>query len=392
MDRRVFLKAALASTVSTVAAPMVNRGRHALAAGGAEVSTRAVDLVADSVVLDMLGLVTMDWPRLSRWQRGPSGIDSGHVRRLLTAGVTVYHNAVELDSPRPYPAAVRFFERWGSLLPLEPCYLTRVEGVHDILALRRTGQVGVLLGLQNATHLRTLADVAHFQRLGQRVCQLTYDEANRLGSGCRAPRDRGLTPFGAEVVAEMNRVGMAIDVSHCGDRTSLDAALLSRRPVLATHTNCRALVPGHPRCKPDEVIRGLAAGGGVIGITLVRRLVAPAAPTLDDVLDHFDHVARLVGVESVGIGSDLSVDAVDAATGRPLRPYAIAGVSPPTFVFQLTDGLIRRGYTNRQIELILGGNFLRALAWIWPDEPVKPPAQPWLARRDPFCPPVPLDG
>jgi len=392
VDRRRFFKAGLALGASALVGPLVNRGRLSLAAGLPDISTHALDLVNSSVVLDMLGLFTLSWGRLARWQREPASIDSRHLRWLKAAGVTVYHHAVELNHPQPYQAALRSFARWNELLSGQPCFLTRVDSLASVLRLSQTGEVGVILGLQNSTHLRSVADVALFFGLGQRVSQLTYDETNRLGSGCRAGRDRGLTRFGSEVVTEMNRVGMAIDVSHCGDRTSLDAALLSRRPVLATHTNCRALVPHQPRCKPDEVIRGIAAGGGVIGVTLVRNLVAASAPSLDDVLDHFVHVARLVGVEHVGLGSDVSLDAVDPVSGRPLPSYDIAGLHPAIRVYQLTDGLLRRGFGKRDIELILGGNFLRALAWIWPDKPLPPLADPWLERRDPFCPPVPLGG
>jgi membrane dipeptidase len=180
---------------------------------------------------------------------------------------------------------------------------------------------------------------------------------------------------------------MAVDVSHCGDRTSLDAVGASSRPVLATHANCRALVPGQARNKPDAVIQRLARSGGVIGITLVRSFVGRGAPSLADVLDHVDHVARLVGVEHVGLGSDVAADAVDPASGRPLPAYAIRGLDLRTRVFQIADGLLARGWLARDVALVLGGNFLRALADIWADEAWEPAPDPAALRRDPFCPP-----
>jgi membrane dipeptidase len=105
---------------------------------------------------------------------------------------------------------------------------------------------------------------------------------------------------------------MAVDVSHCGDRTTLDACEASKRPVLVTHSNCRALVPGHPSVKTDEAIRAMAKSGGVMGITGVRMFVRDKEPTtIEHVLDHFDHVARLVGVEHLGVGSDADLDGYD---------------------------------------------------------------------------------
>src|SRR5262249_36278139 len=155
----------------------------------------------------------------------------------------------------------------------------------------------------------TADDVALFHRQGQRVSQLTYNGQNRLGSGCKVPFDQGLTEYGAAVVRAMNQVGMAIDVSHCSERTPLDACAVAGEPVLITHANCRSLVP-QPRCKSDAVIRAMAAKGGVMGITTVPAFVHPAPPaTFEQVLDHFDHVARLVGVEHVGLGSDTDLDA-----------------------------------------------------------------------------------
>jgi membrane dipeptidase len=175
----------------------------------------------------------------------------------------------------------------------------------------------------------------------------------------------------------MNRVGVAIDVSHCGHRTTHDAFAASKRPVIVTHSNCRALNP-HPRCKTDDEIRAMAVTGGVMGVSSVRMFVkASIKVTIEDVLDHFDHVARLVGVEHVGVGSDIDLDGYDKLPPvlhrRMLTGYKenapesgdIPGLNHPQRMFDLTEGLIRRGYSDSQIELILGGNFRRALSEVW---------------------------
>ncbi|HVS13243.1 MAG TPA: membrane dipeptidase [Thermoanaerobaculia bacterium] len=387
MRRRTFLRDGLLTGLGALCGPLLNLGRCRLdALQSVQVSTRAVDLVLRSTVVDMLCLLTLDWPRLFSWQREPDRFALGEFRELESLGVDIFHPAVETGARDPRDGVERWLRGWRRLLGSQPCYLQPVETVTDLLQAPRLGKIGVIVGFQNASHFQSAEDVAHFHAGGQRVAQLTYNAANRLGSGCLAPRDGGLTPLGAEVVAEMNRRGMAVDVSHCGERTSLEAIEASVRPVLVTHSNCAALSPGQPRCKSDRVLRAMATKGGVIGITLVRPFVKPSgAATLADLLDHFDHVTRLVGVEHVGLGSDVDVAAVDPATGRPHPLYAIRGLDPRARVFQIADGLLARGYSEEDVELVLGGNFLRALTAIWPDDSWELLSEREL-RRDPFCP------
>jgi membrane dipeptidase len=365
---------------------MLNLGRCRLfTASAAEVSTRAVDAVLGSTVIDMLGLLTLDWSKLFGWQRRPASFEQADFRRLERSGVNVFHPAVETKDPQAYEGAMRWIRGWNQLLSSQPCFLARIDSLSDLLQTARMGKIGLILGFQNASHFRSVADVEAFHRLGQRVSQLTYNGPNELGYGCLARPDRGLTPYGAAIVEEMNRVGMAVDVSHCGERTSIEAIGVSRRPVLITHSNCKALVARQPRCKSDRVIRQMAAGGGVMGITVVRGFVGNGAVSVGDVLDHFDHVAKLVGVEHVGLGSDVDVEGLDPKTGRPLPYYRIGGLQLSDRVFQLADGLLARGYTAEHLGLILGGNFRRALAEIWSDAPWDPVSEREL-RRDPFCP------
>lgn len=365
---------------------MVNRGRFLLADDRTEISTRAIDLVAGSTVIDMLSLLTMDWPKLFGWQRNPATFLESDFRTLEDTGVNVFHPAVETNQSDPFKAAQRWLSGWNRLLVHGPCFFRRIDTFSDLVRAPRQGKIGVILGFQNSTHFRRVADIEPFYRQGLRVSQLTYNEQNRLGSG-NAVRDRGLTDFGAQVIAEMNRLGMVIDVSHCGRRTTRDAIRASRQPVLVTHANCRKLAPHTTRNKSDEEIRLLAAAGGVMGITLVRGFVGRGSPSVENVLDHYDHVARLVGIEHLGLGSDVAQDALDPATGRPLPYYSIRGIDLSKRIFQLTEGMIRRGYTDRHVELVLGGNFLRALQEIWSNQPWEPlPDDSRELRRDPFCP------
>jgi membrane dipeptidase len=390
MNRRQFLKSGALAGAGLVAAPMLNLGRVRLFARAPgreiEISTAAADLVLASTPIDMLGLLTLDWDKLFGWFERPELFREADYRLLERSGVKVFHPAVDTSQRDAYTAALRWMAGWNHLLSDQGCFLARVDVPSDLVRVPEDGEIGVILGFQNSNHFRTTLDVQAFYALGQRVSLLTYNPRNRLGCGAYVRHDRGLTRFGAEVVAEMNRLGMAVDVAHCGERTSLDAIAASRRPVLITHANCKALVPGHPRCKSDRVIRAMAASGGVMGITVVRAFVSRKRhPTIDDVLDHYDHVARLVGVEHVGMGSDTDVTEIRPRTGRLNPFYAIRGLDPVARVFQIADGLLDRGYSKQAVGLVLGGNFRRALGEIWRHQPASVRARE-AKRRDPFCP------
>jgi len=343
----------LTRSLAVFAAPLLG-----FASDSSRYSTRAVDLVTESNVIDMLGLLTLDWSLLDRWHQVPAAFTDSDFRKLRSSGIDVFHPAVAFETRRSHDVTWSWFEKWNRLIAGHPNYFLRVDGANDLARAKQEGRIGIILGMQDANHLRSVDDIDAFYRMGQRLTQLTYNLENDLGDGCKVSHDRGLTAFGLDVLERMNSIGMAIDVSHCGERTSLDAISSSKKPVLITHSNCRALAPGVARCKSDEVIRAAARSGGVLGITAVRRFVRAKDPvTIEDVLEHFDHAVKLVGVEHVGVGSDFDLDAHPA--------YDIPGLNHFNRVYELTEGLLRRGYTDAHISLILGGNFQRALQQIW---------------------------
>jgi membrane dipeptidase len=365
--RRDLLKKAVFAGAGTLSAPLFNTGRCRLFGGTREYSTRAIDLVSHSAVVDMLGLLTLDWPKLDGWQSDPSRFTAADAQKLRNSGITVFHPAVQLNQEPVYEAAERCFGLWNGLIEKHPGDLIRIDSAADIELAKNTRRTGIVLGMQNSDHFRSAGDVALFRTLGQRISQLTYNGSNLIGCGCGERRDTGLTEFGAGIVAAMNAAGMAIDVSHAGERTTLDAFEASTRPVLITHSNCRALVP-HPRYKSDQVIRAMAAHGSVMGLTGIRVFVSRNEPaTLENLLDHYDHIARLVGVEHLGIGSDSDPDGRDVATRTSRRrlPVEISGINHSRRIFDLTEGLLRRGYTNAHVELILGGNVRRVFTAIF---------------------------
>lgn len=381
MTRRNVLKMIAGATGAVFSAPMINIGRYQIFGWSQdEYSARAISLIERSLVIDMLSPLSIDSGVYTKWLQNPDTFTQEEWKQFRMSGINVFHPAFGIGGPNAYETVLRFFASWNSFLANHDQILMRIDSAEDLDRVKMSGKIGLLLGLQNSDHFRRVADVSFFHSIGQRVSQLTYNSRNLIGSGSTERSDGGLSDFGASIIERMNKVGMAVDVSHCGDQTTLDAFDVSKKPVLITHSNCRAFVPGHPRCKTDEAIRKMAATGGVMGITGVRMFVRPDEPTtIEHAVDHFDHVAKLVGVEHVGVGSDSDLEGYDdlpPAQVQRLRSsykesYAfreridIEGLDHPKRMYDLAEALIRRGYSDADIEGILGGNFKRVLAEIW---------------------------
>ena len=364
-----------------LAAPMINRGRYSVFADSTvEYSKRAVELMQRATVMDMLGPLSLDFPKQAKWFANPESFTAADLQPYKDSGINIFHIAVGMGGPEAYLNVLKYFASWNGFIAHHDDHFMRIDSAAKLDRVKASGKIGILLGLQNSDQFRTPADVDFFHGLGQRVSQLTYNSRNLIGNGSTERRDEGISDFGATIIERMNKVGMAVDVSHCGDRTTLDAFEISKKPVLITHSNCRALAQGHPRCKSDEAIKKMAASGGVMGITAVRMFVKVDEPTtIEDVLNHFDYVARLVGVEHLGLGSDSDLygyDAMPPDQNRQLRAsykgtygfrdkIDVEGLNHPRRMFDLTEGLIRRKYSDRDIEAILGGNFKRVLAQLW---------------------------
>lgn len=390
MNRRTVLKKAVLGSAGILAAPMVNRGSFSLFAQSTQkYSGRAIDLVQRSTVIDMQNPFAENWAGIfepiekaasDQWFHDPQLFSAESFQTFKRSGLTIIQTGVAFPLPNVYETVLKFFASWNGFLAHNSEWLMRIDTPERLSTVKSSGKLGIILGQQNSDHFRSLDDVDYFYSLGQRVSQLTYNARNLIGSGSTERTDDGLSDFGISIVQKMNALGMAVDVSHCGDRTSLDACTFSKKPVLVTHSNCRALNPGHPRCKTDEMIRQLAKTGGVMGITSFRSFVKNSDPTtIEDVLDHFDHVARLVGVEYVGVGNDSVLQPDDSISPEERKKqqsyyksiygfrdkFFIDGLNHPLRAFDLTEGLIRRKYSDSDIEKILGGNFKRALGQIW---------------------------
>jgi len=350
----------LATGAAALAAPYINRGCFRLFGKTLqdEYSALTLDLVRESIVIDMLGLLSLNYRKVRSWQSDPETFGDADYEKLKASGTTIFHQSFGWVAGDVYAASLRDINGWNALIRARAGQFMRIDCPADVERSKSQGKIGILIGQQNSQHFRTVDDVDKFYGLGQRVSQLTYND-NGLGGGSTDPKNEGLSPYGAQIVERMNRLGMAVDVSHCADRTTLDAIELSKKPVLVTHSNCRALVANSARCKTDNAIRKLAAKGGVMGITMVRFFVRAAGHvSISDVLDHIDHVASIAGIEHVGVGSDVDLN------GRDPRSD-LDGMHYEKKIYDLTEGLVRRKYSRANIELILGKNFQRALSEIW---------------------------
>ena len=381
MNPQVSRRHALAAAGALLAAPMINRGRCRLWAGGAhEYPVPVIDLVGRSLIIDMLGPLTISPSQMQKWYGQPETFTPADLAEFRGSGITAFHDSIGIGGPDAYLECLQYVGGINNFLAHHSESFKRIDTVADFDVAKKSGRIGVIIGVQDSEHFRKLDEVNEFYGLGQRVSQLTYNSRNLLGNGSTERRDDGLSDAGVAVVGRMNQVGMAVDVSHCGDRTTLDAFEVSKKPVLITHSNCRVLANGHPRCKSDEAIRKMAAQGGVMGITGVRMFVKATEPTtIEDVVAHFDHVRSLCGSEHLGIGSDMDLHGYDALPPPELKQLKasykasygfreridIEGLDHPKRVFDLTEALLRKGYSPTEVEGILGGNFRRVFGQIW---------------------------
>jgi membrane dipeptidase len=307
-----------------------------------------------------------------------------HASGLTAVNVTLGYVAGADDS---FEYTLRTLKVWDGLVRRNSRDLVRVLRAEDIPEAQRDGRIGVIYGFQNAAMLGDDAARAElFARDGVRVIQLTYNGANQLGDGCMSSENRGLTPFGRQVVDRLNAVRVIVDLSHSGEQTCLDAARASRVPVSINHTGCRALAD-LPRNKTDEELRLVASRGGFIGIFFMPFLKLDGRPHAEDVVAHIEHAIDTCGEDHVGIGTDGDVTAIDdlsayrahlaqevasrrkaglsaAGEREDCYPFVVDLRGPEQFR-RLADLLSRRGHGEARVAKILGGNFLRFAGEVW---------------------------
>ncbi|MEO9612961.1 MAG: membrane dipeptidase [Nitratireductor sp.] len=297
--------------------------------------------------------------------------------------------AINLTSLRPANDLAASMSDLAKALAVAAANADLVSIVTSVAEIRQTaeqGKLGIILGTQNSTFLEhDLSLIRVMQRAGVRIMQPTYMEQNALGSGMLAPEPAGLTARGHEWVALMNEARILIDLSHVGYQTAMDAAKASKRPVICSHSNARKLCDSL-RNIPDDQIRAVADTGGTVGVTLWPPMLRHATrPTLEDFFAQVDYMVNLVGIEHVAFGSDCSEQTKteeewQSSFGpRGIYPQ-VTGVLGDWFVFtqrftegyeslahtgRLIDGLAARGYSEADVDKIMGGNLLRVYEDVW---------------------------
>ncbi|WP_433359932.1 dipeptidase [Streptosporangium sp. CA-115845] len=263
-------------------------------------------------------------------------------------------------------------------------FVVLARTVAEIEKAKASGQLALVAGLEAATMIENELDrLDILYGFGVRQIGIAYSQANQLGSGLAERADAGLTNFGRRAVERMNRLGMAIDISHSGDRTSLEVIEHSTVPVFITHAGARAIWPTN-RMKPDEVIKACAERGGVIGLEAAPHTTLSERHrehSLESVMDHFTYCVDLVGIDHVAFGPDTNfgdhVGLHDSFTGHlsigqahghvehPRVPY-VAGMENPAENFtNIVGWLVKHGYGDDDISKVIGGNILRVLKEVW---------------------------
>lgn len=300
-------------------------------------------------------------PRDSMWgDRSDIGIcarsNMGHVDapRLQEGGVDCQVFAVSSERSRtprhPLRTALEMIDRFYR--ECETCdVLTPVTRSGEILEAKKNGMVAGLLSVEGADVIEGRVEILGvFHRLGVRMMGLVHSLRNQLADGVADRRTGGgLSELGVQAVEELDRLGMIIDVSHINDEGYWDVLDHTMNPVIASHSNSRA-VCHHPRNMTDEMIVALAENGGVMGMNFAPGFVHPERATLQGVVDHIDHIVSLVGPDHVGLGSDFD--------GIPSTPV---GLEDATKMPGITMELVNREYSESDIKKILGGNHLRLM-------------------------------
>ncbi|MGN6330850.1 MAG: dipeptidase [Motilibacteraceae bacterium] len=311
------------------------------------------------------GLQISNWDRTTLEELRKGGVDG------VNATCAVWEGPEE---------TLRAVGRWLRLAGENPDLVLLAGSVDDVHEAARSGRVAVFLGFQNTSPFGddyTLVEVFH--RLGVRIAQLTYNIQNLVGGACYDPEDSGLTRFGRHVVAEMNRVGMLVDLSHVGNRTSRDAIEASATPVAITHAN-PTWFHDTPRNKPDDLIRALAARGGVIGCSLYPNVLGGPSTTREQFCRMVCTLIEQIGIEHVAIGTDCTRNWGEDFVGWlrngrwqppeanpvvPQWPTWPAWFTGPQDFPQLAEGLGQVGLSDADVAAVLGGNWLRLFAQVF---------------------------
>jgi membrane dipeptidase len=369
MNRRDFNLGLLKMSAATLLSPRLLAQPLHSATDAASIAT----LYKNAIVIDSLcaPLDDLDTP--------PADVLSA----VRQSGVT----AINLTVSQPtFEDTVGNIAAVESLVEKHPEAFLIVRLHSDIARAKRENKIGIMQGFQYTAFLEENPDrIELFRQFGVRIMQLTYNNRSQFGDGCLEPGNAGLSKAGVTAVKKMNDLGVAVDLSHSGYRTTSEGIAVSKKPVLISHAGCAA-IHTHPRNKPDEILKSLADHGGYFGVYLMPYVVAsPTIPTREHVLDHLVHAINVCGADHVGIGSDGAIQKTvltakqktsfdeDEARRKKLGiaapeedryPY-VPDLNGPDHMEVIAAELAKRGQPSAVIEKVLGANFQRVIGEIW---------------------------
>ena len=339
-----------------------------------EAPSSIAGLYKNAIVIDSLcaPLIDMDAP--------PTADVLAAVRQ---SGITAINFTI---SDSTFEGTVSNIAALEALVEQHPEAFLIVRRHSDIARAKRENKIGIMPGFQYTAFLEEKPErIEMFRQFGVRIMQLTYNNRSIFGDGCLEPDNAGLSKAGIAAIKKMNDLGVAVDLSHSGYRTTAEGIAQSAKPVLISHSGCAAIY-AHPRNKPDEILKSLADRGGYFGVYLMPYVVAsPTIPTREHVLDHVIHAINVCGVDHVGIGSDGSIQktiltaeqkaAFDqdiarrkklgiGAPGEDRYPY-VPDLNGPDHMEIIAVELAKRGQPVGVIEKVLGANFQRVIGEIW---------------------------
>ena len=327
-----------------------------------ERSVVPADLHVDAIVCDL----TLPWTGYGRHE-----LREQTLPRLFANGVDFVSVTVATDSQPQGDVVIKIAQERSYLLG-QPERFRLIETVDDILASKKDGTLAVSFNFQGTNAFAGNLDMVEvFYKLGVRQALMAYNYKNLVGDGCHERTDGGLSEFGVQLVREMNRVGMVVDCSHTGYRTSMDALEVSSKPVIFSHSNPRSLWQ-HDRNIRDDQAKACAKTGGLVGVVGVGIFMGENDASTDTLLRQIDYYAELIGTDHIGLGLDYVYDVED------MQRRMTSGKSPPrgnyenmSSFFQpeqlpeLTEAMVMKGYSESDIRAILGENYLRIARAVW---------------------------
>ena len=301
-----------------------------------------------------------------------------YLERVRQSGVNV--QSITLSSPQAsFEGVLKDMYGYYNLFKYHPDKVMQIKTVEDIETAKKTGKAGVIFSLQNSTAMGgDFYKWSIMAELGLKICQLTYMEPNLYGSGCLDKANGGLTFWGEQAVREMNRQGIVVDLSHVGERTSLEAIDYSEKPCIFSHSNSLTVCPSSNRNLTDEMIKNCAAKGGVICLNahgFVCHKEVGVQGTLEDYMAHFEYLGELVGPDHMGIGTDIyeyyTKQYWECKTkllyNSPWMFETVFNrdVQRVDQYINITRGLVALGFSDEDIRKILGESLIRVFKEVW---------------------------